>query len=110
MSLLRIGQGQAIQVSKPITIPDQIGCLFFATVHSPFEVESLKRSIYKIGIFDAMTRFLWTNKVSSNKVDGVLEQWLKDTISWMRVQGGLKGSKFQTDNGPSSSFRRQTDF
>ena len=37
------------------------------------------------------------------KVDGVLDQWLKDNISWMRAQHRLKGFKFQTDNGEFNS-------
>ena len=36
---------------------------------------------------------------ATKKVDGVLEEWLKDTIPWMRAQHGHKGFKFQTDNG-----------
>ena len=36
---------------------------------------------------------------SSFEVDGVLEQWLKENFRWMRAQHGLKGFKFQTDNG-----------
>ena len=49
MSLLCIGYGQA----KPITIPDQVGGLFFADVQGPFEMESLEGSVYKIGNIEA---------------------------------------------------------
>ena len=51
--------------SKPITIPEQIGGMFFADVQGPFEVESLEGSVYKITM--AMTI----------KVDGVLDQWIE---------------------------------
>ena len=40
---------------------------------------------------------------SSKNADGVLDQWLKDNIPWMRAQHGLKGFKFQTDNGEFNS-------
>ena len=40
---------------------------------------------------------------STKKVDGVLDQCLKDNIPWMRAQHGLKGFKFQTDNGEFNS-------
>ena len=58
--------------SKPITIPDQIGCLFFADVQGPFEVESLEGSVYKIGINDAKARFLWMTAAAIKKVDEML--------------------------------------
>ena len=32
---------------------------------------------------------------STKKVDGVLDQWFKDNIPWMRAQHGVKGFKFQ---------------
>ena len=44
---------------KPIIIPDQIGGLFLADVQGPFEVGSLEGCVYKIGIIEATTRFLW---------------------------------------------------
>ena len=56
-------------------------------------------SVYKIGIIETNTRFLWMAMASTKKVDGVLDQRLKDDIPWMRAQRGLKGFKFQTDNG-----------
>ena len=59
-------------------------------------MESLEGSVYKIGITEAKTRFLWMTMVSSKKVDGLLDQWLKDN-NW------LKGVKFQTDNGEFNS-------
>ena len=31
---------------------------------------------------------------ATKAVDGVLAQWLKDNIPWMRAQHGLKGFKF----------------
>ena len=65
--------------SNSIIIPDQIGGLFFADVQGHFEVESLEGSIYKIGIIEAKTRFLWTTMAATKKVDGVLDPWLKDT-------------------------------
>ena len=86
----------------PITIPDQIGGLFFADVQGPFEVPSLDGSVYKIGIIEAKTRFIWMTMADSKKVDGMLEQWLKDT-TWMRAQHGLKAFQFQTDNGEFAS-------
>ena len=87
----------------PITIPDQIGGLFFADVQGPFEVPSLEGSVYKIGIIEAKTRYLWMTMADSKKVDGMLDQWLKDTIPWLRAQHGLKSFQFQTDNGEFSS-------
>ena len=52
-----------------------------------------------------MTRFLWiTMMASSKKVDGILDQWLKDNIPWMRARHGLKGFKFQMDNGELNSI------
>ena len=39
----------------------------------------------------------------SKKVDGMLEQWLKDAIPWMRAQHGLKTFQFQTDNDEFAS-------
>ena len=56
--------------SKPITIPDQIGGLFFADLQGPFEVESLGKSVNKIGIIVAKTRFLWMTMAATGKVDG----------------------------------------
>ena len=55
-----------------------------------FEVEALEGSAYTIGIIEAKTRFLWMTMASSKKKDGVLEQWLKDTIPCMRAPHGLK--------------------
>ena len=77
--------------------------LFFADVQSPFEVESLEGSVYKIGIIEAMTLSLWMTILSSQKVDGVLDRRLKDSIPWMRAQHGLKDFKFQMDNGEFNS-------
>ena len=57
-------------------------------------MESLEGSVYKIGIIEAKTRFLWMTMAATKKVDGVLDQWLMDTIPWMRAQHGLKGFKF----------------
>ena len=50
--------------TKPITTPDQIGGLFFADMQRPFEVESMEGSMYKIGIIEAKTRFLWMTMAS----------------------------------------------
>ena len=66
--------------SKPTTIPDQIGCLFFANVQGLFEVESLEGGVYEIGIIEAKTRFLWMTMAATKKLVGVLDQWLKDNI------------------------------
>ena len=55
--------------------------------------------MYKIGIIEAKTRFFWMTMTSSKNVDGVLELLLKDNFPWMRAQHGLKGFKFQADNG-----------
>ena len=60
-------------------------------------MESLEGSIYKIGIIEAKTM------TSSKKVDGLLDQCLKDNIPWMRAQHDLKGFKFQADNGEFNS-------
>ena len=68
--------------SGPVTIPDQIRGLFFADVQGPFEVPSLEGSVHKIGIIKAKTRYIWMAMAESEKVDGMLEQWLKDTIPW----------------------------
>ena len=38
--------------TKSITIPDQIGGLYFVDVQGPFEVESLEGSVYKVGIVE----------------------------------------------------------
>ena len=92
--------------TKPIAIPDQIGGLFFVDVQGPFEVESLE--VYKIGIIEAKTRFFRMTMASSKKVDGVLDQWLKDNIPWMRAQHGLKGFKFQTDKESSTVRHART--
>ena len=81
--------------TKPITIPNQIGGLFFADVLGPFELKSLLRSVYKVVIIEAKTLFLWMTMDTPNKVDRELKQWLKDTIPWMRAQHGLKGFKLQ---------------
>ena len=35
----------------------------------------------------------------NKKVDDILEQWLKDTISWIRAQHGLNTFEFQAENG-----------
>ena len=43
-------------------------------------MESLEGSAYKIGIIELKPRFLWMTMTLSKKVDGVLDQWLKDTI------------------------------
>ena len=40
---------------------------------------------------------------TTKKVDGVLDQWLKDIIPWMMAQHGLTSFKFQTDNGEFNS-------
>ena len=61
-------------------------------------MESLEGSVYKICIIESKTRFLWMTMASTKKVDGVLDQWLKDNIPGMRAQHGLNGFKFQTDN------------
>ena len=66
-------------------------------------MESLEGSVYKIGIIEANTRFLWITMAASKKVDGVLDLWLKDNIPGMRAQLWLKGFKFQTDNGEFKS-------
>ena len=58
--------------TKSITIPDQIGGLYFAYVRGPFEVESVEGSGHKIGVIEAKTRFLWMTMASSKKGDGVL--------------------------------------
>ena len=63
----------------------------------------MEGSEYKIGIIKATTRFLWMTMASSKTVEGVLDQWLKDNIPWMRAQHGLKGFKFQPDNGEFNS-------
>ena len=62
-------------------------------------MESLEGSVYKIGIIEANTHFLWMTMDSSKEVDGVLDQWLKYTISWIKVHHGLKRFKVQTDKG-----------
>ena len=82
----------------PVTIPDQIGGLFFADIQGPFEVPSLEGSVYNSGIVETKTRDLWMTIAESKKVDRMLEQWLKDTIPWMRAQHGLKAFQFQTHN------------
>ena len=94
-----LAKAKRFSFSKPITILDQIGGLFFSDVQGPFKVESLEGSVNKIATIEAKTRFLWMNVASSKKAGGVLEQWLKDTIPWMRAQHGLKGFKSQNDNG-----------
>ena len=89
--------------TKPITIPELIRGLFFADVQGPFEVESLEGSVFKVGIIKAKTRFVWMTMASTKKLDGILDQWLKDVIPWMRVQHGLKRFMFQMDNGEFNS-------
>ena len=59
----------------------------------------MEGSVYKISSIDA----IWITIASSRKVDGVLEQWLKDNIPWIKAQHGLKGFKFETDNGELNS-------
>ena len=66
---------------------------------------SLEGNVYKIGIVEAKSRYIWMTKAESKKVDGMLEQWLKDTIPWMRAQHGLKAFQFQTLPGPSGGSR-----
>ena len=66
-------------------------------------MESLEGSVYKIGFIKARTRFLWMTMAATKKVDGVLGQWLRDTIRWMRAQHGLKVFEFLTDNGEFNS-------
>ena len=87
----------------PITTPDQVGGLCFADVQGPFEVPSLEENVYKIGIIEAITRYIWMTMAESKKVYGMLEQWLKDTIPWMRAQRELKAFQIQTDNGEFSN-------
>ena len=36
-------------------------------------------------------------------MDGIGEQWLKDTIPWMRAQHGIKVFKLQIGNGKFNS-------
>ena len=48
-----------------ITVPDQIGGLFFADVQEAFEVSSLDGNVYKIGIMEAKTRYIWMAMVES---------------------------------------------
>ena len=60
-------------------------------------------SLYKIGIIEAKMRYIWMTIADCKKVDGLLEQWLKDTIPWTRAQHGLKAFLFQTDNGEFAS-------
>ena len=60
-----LAKAKRSRFSKPIIIPDQIGGLFFADVQGPFEVESLEGSVYKIGIIEAKTRFLWMTMAAS---------------------------------------------
>ena len=78
-----LAKAKRTRFSKPITFPNRIGELFFADVHGPFEVESLEGSVYKIGVIEARTRFLWMAMDVTKKVDRVLEQWLKDMIHWI---------------------------
>ena len=66
-------------------------------------MESLEGRVYKIGIIEAKTRFLWMTLASTKKVDRVLDQLLKDNIPWMMAQHGLTGFKFQTSTGEFNS-------
>ena len=79
----------------PITIPDQIRGLFFADIQGPFKVLSPEGSVYKIGIIEATTRYIWMTMTETKTVDGMLEQRLKDTILWMRAQHGLQHFSFR---------------
>ena len=58
-------------------IPDQIGGLYFVDVQGPLKVPSLEENVYKIGIIEAETRYVWMTMSKFKK------QWLKDTIPWM---------------------------
>ena len=56
--MLLIAKANRSSFTMPITIPDQIGSLFFADVQSPLEVTPLEGSVYKIGTIEAKTQFL----------------------------------------------------
>ena len=60
-SYCALAKAKLTSFSKPITIPNQIGGLFFADVQGPFEVESLEGSVYKKGIIETKTRFTWSS-------------------------------------------------
>ena len=64
-----------------------------------FEVESLEGSIYKICIIEAKTRFLWMTMAATEKVDGVLDQWFKDTFPWMRGSMALRDLRLRPSMG-----------
>ena len=77
MFVLCIGQSKWSSFRGPITIPDQIGGLFFADVQGPFEVPSLEGSFYRIGIIETKPRYIWMTMDESKKVNGMLEQGLR---------------------------------
>ena len=46
---------------------------------------SLEENVYKIEIIEAKIWYIWVIMAETKKVDGMLEQWLKDTIPYYEL-------------------------
>ena len=57
-------------------------------------VASLQGSVYKIGIVEATSKYLWLFMSDSKKVNEMLDSWLKTNIPMFLATHGMVTFKF----------------